>query len=195
MKETLKNLGKAFIGESQARNRYSFYSKQALKDGYPQLSDIFAATAENEREHAKQLLLMINDLRTKSMMKPTDAVMVEAEAATAFGDTKSNLKSAIAGEHHENTSMYPGFADVAEKEGLTEIAGRLRAFAVAEKHHEDRYAAILKTIENGSTWKKEKVVKWVCRECGYVHVGREPPKSCPACKHETQFYQLMTEEF
>jgi rubrerythrin len=195
MQETLKNLSKAFIGESQARNKYAFYSKQALKDGFPQLSDIFALTAEQEREHAKQLLLMINDLRAKLKLNPMEHVLVEAEAATTFADTKTNLKAAIAGENYENTSMYPSFADVAQKEGLVEIAGRLRAFAVAEKHHEERYSAILKVIENGTAWKKDAPITWTCRECGYVHTGTEAPKACPACKHEQQFYQVKSEEY
>ncbi|MFA6269300.1 MAG: rubrerythrin family protein [archaeon] len=195
MKETLKNLGKAFIGESQARNRYTFYSKAALKEGFPQISDIFAATAENEREHAKQLLLMINDLRAKEKLKPIEAIMVEAEVATALGDTKSNLKSAIAGEHHENTEMYPEFAKTAADEGLIEISSRLKCFAVAEKHHEERYSALLKVIEDGSVWKKDVSVAWVCRECGYVHFGNEAPKACPCCKHEQQFYQIKCEQY
>jgi rubrerythrin len=195
LSETLKNLGKAFIGESQARNRYTFYAKVALKENYPQLSEIFTQTAEQEREHAKQLLLMINDLRSKEGKGPMDAVMVDAEVATAFGDTKANLASAIAGEHHETSEMYPDFAKVALAEGLVEIAGKLRAIAVAEKHHEERYQKFLDGIINGTLWKKAEPVKWICRECGYEHTGTEPPKACPACKHDYWFYQVKNEEY
>jgi len=195
MSETLKNLGKAFIGESQARNRYTYYSKQALKDNYPQLSDIFALTADQEKEHAKQLLLMINELKTKEGMMPADPVLVETEANTTFADTKINLEAAIAGELHETNSMYPDFAKVAQSEGLIEIAGRLRAIALAEKHHAERYQKYLDGIRTGTLWKKAQPVKWICRECGYEHTGTEPPKVCPACKHDYWFYQVKCEEY
>ena len=195
MSETLKNLAKAFIGESQARNRYTYYSKQALKDNYPQLSDIFALTADQEKEHAKQLLLMITELKTKEGARPSDPVLVETEANTTFADTKINLESAIAGELHETNSMYPDFAKVALAEGLVEIAGRLRAIALAEKHHAERYQKFLDGIRTGSLWKKPTPVKWICRECGYEHTGTEPPKVCPACKHDYWFYQVKCEEY
>ena len=195
MSETLKNLGKAFIGESQARNRYTYYSKQALKDNYPQLSDIFAVTADQEKEHAKQLLLMMNELKTKEGMRPSDSVLVETEAVTTFADTKINLESAIAGELHETNSMYPDFAKVAQAEGLVEIAGRLRSIALAEKHHAERYQRFLDEIRSGTLWKKATPVKWICRECGYEHTGTEPPKVCPACKHDYWFYQVKSEEY
>lgn len=195
MSETLKNLGKAFIGESQARNRYTFYAKVAIKENYPQLGEIFMLTADQEKEHAKQLLLMINDLRVKEGKGPMDPVMVDAEAATTFGDTKTNLESAIAGEHHETTEMYPEFAKTALAEGLVEIAGKLRAIAVAEKHHEERYQKFLEGIKNQTLWKKAEPVKWICRECGYEHTGTEPPKVCPACKHDYWFYQVKCEEY
>ena len=195
MKETIKNLCKAFIGESEARNRYTFYSRAAFKEGYIQLSDIFMLTAENEREHAKKLLEMINELKAKAKMKPAEAVLVDAEANTSFGDTKANLQAAIAGEHYETTSMYPDFAKVAQKEGLTDIAGRLRSLAVAEAHHEERYAKYLGLIESGALWKRSEVKAWVCHECGYVHVGKEPPKVCPSCKHPSNFFMIKSEEF
>ncbi|MFA5931650.1 MAG: rubrerythrin family protein [archaeon] len=198
MEKTLKNLGKAFIGESQARNRYTFFSKQALKDGYPQLSDIFAATAEQEREHAKQLALMINDLREKAkkakIKLPEDNV-VEAKAESLFADTKTNLTSAVAGENYETTEMYPTFSKIAAEEGLVEISGKLRAIGMAENHHKERYLSYLEAMENGTLWKKDKPVKWVCRECGYEHTGSEPPKACPACKHEHYFYQVKCENY
>ncbi len=191
----MKNLGKAFIGESQARNRYTYYSKQALKDNYPQLSDIFELTANQEKEHAKQLLLMMNELKTKEGMRPSDLVLVETEANTTFADTKINLEAAIAGELHETNSMYPDFAKTAQAEGLVEIVGKLRAIAVAERHHAERYQKFLDRIRTGTLWKRDKPVKWICRECGYEHTGTEPPKACPACKHDYWFYQVKNEEY
>jgi len=146
MNETIKNLTRAFIGESQARNRYSFYAKIADKEGFKQIAEIFLITAENEREHAKWLFRLINDLKKKSG-EEINEIKVEASAPTTLGDTKENLKSAIAGENYENTSMYPEFADTAEKEGFPEIAKRLRAIAKAEEHHEERYKKLLKETQ------------------------------------------------
>ncbi len=194
MEKTLENLAKAFIGESQARNRYSFYAKQARKEGFEQIAEIFLITAENEKEHAKRLFEHINELKKKAGKKPEE-IKVEAAAPTTLGSTAENLKAAIAGEHYENTEMYPGFADVAEKEGLKNIAHRMRSIAVAEKHHEERYAGLLKEVEAGTVFKKEKEVQWVCRECGYVHFGKEPPEKCPSCDHDRSFYQIKCEEY
>jgi rubrerythrin len=194
MKETPKNLMKAFIGESQARNRYSFYAKVAMKEGYEQIAEIFTVTAENERIHAKRLFEDLNGIKKESGEK-MDPIMVEADAPTTFGTTADNLKAAIAGEHHEHSSMYPEFANVAEKEGFPKIAARMRAIAVAEKHHEERYKKLLNEVEEGTVFKKEKATWWVCRECGYVHMGKEPPVKCPACDHPTAFYQVKCEEY
>jgi len=194
MEETLKNLHKAFIGESQARNRYTMWSKQALTDGYDQLGGIFLETAEQEREHAQQLSKMINQLLAKGGKKQ-GPVEVEAEGAAMFGTTQENLKNAIAGEHYENTSMYPGFAKTAKKEGLPEISARLSAIGVAEAHHEERYAKFLKVIQDKTIFKKQKPITWVCRKCGYQHVGVSPPDKCPACSHEKGFYQIKCEEY
>jgi len=194
VEQTLKNLHKAFIGESQARNRYTMWSKQANKDGYDQISGIFLETAEQEREHANQLSKMINQLLAKGG-KAQGPIQVEAEGAAMFGTTKENLKNAIAGEHHETTSMYPEFAATADKEGLPEVAARLRAIAVAEAHHEERYAKLLAVIQNKTIFAKPAPVKWVCRKCGYEHTGATPPGKCPACSHETGYYQLKAEEY
>lgn len=193
MSETLKNLVKAFIGESQARNRYTFYAKVAKKEGYEQIAEIFAITAENEREHAATLFSLINEVKKKEGEVPE--IKVEAIAPVAYGSTAENLKAAIAGEHYENSIMYPEFAEIAEKEGYKEIASRLRAIAVAEKHHEERFSKLLKNVENNTVFKKEKEVWWVCRECGYVHYGKEPPKECPSCKHPSNYFQVMVEEY
>lgn len=193
MKQTLENLAKAFIGESQARNRYTFYAKIARKEGFEQIAEIFLLTADNEKEHAKRLFEHIQKLKKK--LNESDEIKVEAAAPLVLGNTTENLKAAIAGEHYENTEMYPGFADTAEKEGLTEIAKRLRSIANAEKHHEERYQKLLKEVEAGTIFKKEKEVYWVCRECGYVHFGKEPPEKCPSCDHEKGFYQIKCEEY
>lgn len=191
MNETIKNLAKAFIGESQARNRYTMYSKVAKKEGFEQIAEIFLISADNEREHASWLMKLINQIKEKGM----DKITVEAEAPTVLGSTKDNLMAAIAGENYEHTKMYPEFAAVAEKEGFPEIAARLRSIAVAEKHHEERYAKLLKQVEDGTIFKKDKGVWWVCRECGYVHYGKEPPEECPSCGHAKAFYQVKCEEY
>ena len=194
MKQTIENLTKAFIGESQARNRYTFYAKIAQNEGFEQIADIFLVTADNEREHAKWLFRLINDLK-KDSHDNLDEITVEATAPTTLGSTADNLKAAIAGENYEYTQMYPEFADVAEKEGLPEIARRLRAFANAEQHHEQRYKNLLKEIEGNTVFKKEKKVYWVCRKCGYIHEGEEPPEECPSCSHPQNYFDLKCEEY
>jgi len=194
MQKTINNLVKAFIGESQARNRYTFYFKIAKKEGFEQIAEIFLITAENEKEHAKQLFGLINELK-KKMGEDLSEIKVEAVVPTTMGSTAENLKAAIAGENYEHTQMYPEYAQVAEEEGLKEIAEQLRAIAVAEKHHEERYQKLLKEVERGTVFKKEKEVWWVCRECGYVHFGEEPPEICPSCKHPRNYYQIKCEEY
>ena len=194
MKNTIENLVKAFIGESQARNRYTFYAKIAKNEGFEQIAEIFLITAENEKEHASNLFKLITKLKKKTNEK-LDEIKVEAVAPTVFSSTAENLKAAIAGENYEYTKMYPEFADVAEKEGFPEIATRLRAIAKAEEHHEERYKKLLKEVEAGTFFKKEKEVWWVCRECGYVHFGEEPPEKCPSCDHPRSYFQLKFEEY
>jgi len=194
MEETLKNLNKAFIGESQARNRYSMFAKQAMKDAYYELEAVFNETAEQEREHAKQLSKMINDLQAK-MGKPSGPVMVDTEGAAMFGSTIDNLKGAIAGETHEFESMYPAFAKQAVADNLPEVAKRLMAISVAEKHHKERYEKLLAAIQNKTLLKKDKPVVWFCRKCGYMHTGLTPPDKCPACDHEKEYYYTRTEEY
>lgn len=194
MENTIQNLTKAFIGESQARNRYNFYAKIAKKEGFEQIAEIFLITAENEKEHASWLFKLINELKKKTE-KNLDEIEVEAKAPTILGNTSENLKAAISGENYEYTKMYPGFAEVAEKEELPEVAKRLRAIAKAEEHHEERYKKLLKEVEAKKVFKKEKEVWWVCRECGYVHFGKQPPESCPSCDHPRSFYQIKCEEY
>ena len=194
MEKTIENLTKAFVGESQARNRYTFYAKVAKKEGFEQIAEIFLITAENEKEHAKRLFEHINELKKKSN-ENLDEIKVTAVVPTILGSTADNLKAAIAGENYEYIQMYPEFAEVAEKEGFPEIAKRLRAIAIAEKHHEERYKKLLKEVEAGTIFKKEKEVWWVCRECGYVHFGTEPLEKCPSCDHAKSFYQIKCEEY
>jgi len=184
MQKTIKNLATAFVGESQARNRYTMYAKIAKKEGFEKISANFELTADQEREHAKWLMRMINELK-----KSDDPIEVGADVPTILADTKANLKAAIAGENHEFTSMYPEFADTAEEEGLQEVANRLRAIAEAEKNHEDRFQGFLDDLENGTVFKKEKEVSWQCRKCGYRHSGKEAIKECPSCGHPQAYFE------
>ena len=194
MQQTIKNLAKAFIGESQARNRYTFYAKIAKIEGFEQISEIFLITAGQEKTHAKRLFEHIQELKTKSKEKP-DEIRVEAAAPTVYGKTPQNLKAAIAGEHYEYTDMYPGFAKIALKENLPRISKRLKSIALAEKHHEERFKLLLKEIEKGRLFKKTQKVWWVCRECGYVHFGKKPPTLCPSCDHPQAYYQIKSEKY
>ncbi len=188
--KTLENLTKAFIGESQARNRYTFYAKVAKKEGFEQIAEIFLITADNEKEHAKRLFEHIQELK-----EGDENIEVEAITSTVYGNTAENLKAAIVGEHYENTEMYPGFAKIAEEEGLDKVAARLKSISKSEEHHEERYKKLLKEVEAGRVFKKDKEVWWFCRECGYIHFGKQPPKKCPACDHEKNFFQVKCEEY
>jgi rubrerythrin len=194
MKKTIENLTKAFIGESQARNRYTFYAKVAKKEGFEQIGEIFLLTATNEMEHAKRIFEHIVELARKSD-KNMKEINVQAAAPIVYGTTAENLQAAIEGENHEYTEMYPEFAAIAEKEGLSRVATRLRAIAVAERHHEQRYKKLLKEVKAGTVFKKEKPTAWVCMECGYEHTGKEPPKVCPSCDHDRGFYQVKCEAY
>jgi rubrerythrin len=190
MQETLKNLTKAFIGESQARNRYTMYAKIAKKEGYVLISEIFRETAEQELEHASTLFEFIQKLRKK-----TDAIEVDAEAPLILGTTADNLRSAISGETYEYTEMYPDFAKIAQKEGFKDIAARLRAIGKAEEHHAERYQKLLNQVEQGTFFEKETEVDWVCLECGYEHRGTKPPKECPSCHHSMAYFRLKCENY
>ena len=194
MKKTVENLAKAFIGESQARNRYTLYAKVAKKEGYEQLSEIWLNTAENEREHAKWAMRMINSLKEEAD-EDLSEITVEADAPTILGDTIENLKASIEGETYEYTEMYPEFADTAEEEGYEDIAERLRAIGRVEEHHEERFTRILREVEAGTVFKKDSSVKWVCRKCGYINEGTEPPEKCPSCDHPTEYFEILCEEF
>ena len=191
--KTLDNLAKAFIGESMARNRYTMYAGIARKEGYLQISDVFLLTADNEKEHAEWNMRMLNDLAAKTGMKKE--IKVEWGVPRTTLSTIENVKAAIAGEDYEFTTMYPEFANIAEKEGFPEIANRLRAIAKAEGHHEERYKKILDILANGSVFKKNEKVQWVCSKCGYVHESNTPPVRCPSCDHEKEYFMLKCETY
>lgn len=197
MNQTIQNLAKAFVGESIARNRYSIYSKIARVEGYEQISAIFLKTAENERVHAKWFFTLIHEPNhAKNNNKNTiKAIDVGLSVPVTFGNTKENLKSAIEGEKYEYEELYPVFASVAEREGFGDLASRLRAIAKAEQHHAERYRKLLEQLEKGTLFKKDDEREWACRECGYVHVGKEPPAKCPSCDHAKGFYQLKCETY
>lgn len=194
MQKTIENLTKAFIGESQARNRYTFYASTARKEGYEQIAEVFQITADNENEHAEWFYKMLNEAIKKGGKK-IDPVKVEAEAPIMWKATADNLKAAIAGEHMENSMLYPAFADQAKKDGFPHFAARIRAISKAEEHHEKRYKDLLKNVENGKVFKKDKKVTWMCRKCGYLHEGNEPPARCTSCDHERPYYQVKCETY
>ena len=178
---TEKNLMTSFAGESQARMRYTYFASVAKKEGYEQISAIFLETAEQEKEHAKK------------MFKWLEGGMVEITASYPAGTistTAENLKAAAAGENEEWSADYPMFARIADEEGFPEIAAMYRMISVAEKGHEERYRAFLKNIEEGHVFKKEEETVWQCRNCGYIHVGKEAPKVCPCCAHPQSFFEV-----
>ena len=178
---TERNLLHAFAGESQARNRYTFFASQAKKENFMQIAAIFAETADQEKEHAKR------------MFKWLEGGMVEITAsypAGVIGTTLENLKAAAAGEHEEWTLDYPKFADIADEEGFPSIAAMYRMIAVAEKGHEERYMAFVKNIENNTVFSKGEETVWQCRNCGYVHVGDSAPELCPACLHPQAHFEV-----
>ena len=190
MNQTIQNLTKAFIGESQARNRYDFYAKKAMKEGYEQIASVFLETAMQEKTHAKRLFEHIQGLKNK-----TDEIKVQSSAPIIYGKTKDNLKSAIAGENYEHTKMYPEFSKTAKKEGFIRIATRLKSIAIAEKHHEERFKKLLKNLQDKKIFKKSKKTWWICRECGYMHFSKEALKICPSCDHPQAFYQTKCENY
>jgi rubrerythrin len=184
--KTEKNLLTGFAGESQARNRYTYFSSQARKEGYEQISWIFADTAENEKEHAKRFF---------KFLQGGDVEITATFPAGVIGSTKENLKEAAAGENLEHTTLYPEFARIAEEEGFKEIADVIREIASVEKGHEKRYLALLTNIEKDRVFKRDSVVKWRCRNCGYIHEGNEAPQECPACAHPRAHYELLAENY
>ncbi|HOQ17774.1 MAG TPA: rubrerythrin family protein [Defluviitaleaceae bacterium] len=189
--QTEKNLMKAFMGECQARMRYTYYASTAKKEGYVQISNIFTETADNEKEHAKRFYKF---LAADPEIHDT-TIEITGEYPVAFSSTKENLLAAAAGENEEWEQMYPAFADIAEKEGFPEIATVFRNIASAEKRHETRFRKLAANIENGTVFKKDKTVLWKCNNCGYVHEGPEAPTSCPACAHPQAHFEVFVETY
>ncbi|MBN2301824.1 MAG: rubrerythrin family protein, partial [Lentisphaerae bacterium] len=183
---TAVNLMTAFAGESQARNRYTYYAGQAKKEGFAQIADIFEETANQEKEHAKRLF---------KFMEGGEIEITGAFPFGIIGKTVDNLKSAAAGENHEWTDMYPSFAKVARKEGLEEIAVVFESIAVAEKQHEKRYLDLAKNINEGKVFAKDKPVVWRCRNCGYLHKGTNALDKCPACAHPQAYFEILGENW
>lgn len=183
---TEKNLLASFAGESQARNRYTYFASQAKKEGYEQIAAIFQETADNEKEHAKRFF---------KLLQGGDVEIVAAFPAGVVGSTADNLKAAAMGENHECTSMYPEFAKIAEEEGFKDIAFQFRKIAEVEAHHEQRYLTLLKNLQENRVFKKDTKVKWKCRNCGYIHEGNEAPNECPACAHPQAYFELLCDHF
>jgi len=184
--QTEKNLLKAFAGESQARNRYTFFSSQAKKEGYEQIAWIFADTADNEKEHAKLFF---------TFLEGGDVEITASYPAGRIGTTAENLKEAAAGERMEWGTLYPDFAEVAEKEGFPEIARVFRMILTVEAGHEKRYLTLLENIEKKRVFKRDGSRRWRCRNCGYIHEGPEAPMECPACAHPQAYYELLGENY
>ena len=184
--QTEKNLHKSFAGESQARNRYTFFASVAKKEGFVLISDIFAETAQQEKEHAER------------MFKWLEGGMLEITAsypAGRIGTTAENLEAAAGGEHEEWSDLYPAFAKTAEEEGFKEIAVMYRMIANAEKYHEQRYRKLLERVKNGTMFVNGAPTRWRCRNCGYIHEGPEAPVKCPACLHEQAHFERFAETF
>lgn len=184
--QTEKNLLTAFAGESQARNRYTFFASKAKKEGYEQISGIFQETADNEKEHAERLF---------KFLEGGTAEISASFPAGVIGETKDNLKESAEGENHEYTTMYPEFAKIAEEEGFSDVASAMRSIANAEKQHEKRYLGLLDNLNNNTVFKKDEIVKWRCRNCGYIHEGNEAPEECPACAHARSYFELLAENW
>ena len=171
--KTEANLKAAFSGESEARNKYTYFASVAKKEGYEQIAALFLETAENEKEHAK----------------------IHFKYLQGIGDTKSNLADAAAGENYEWTDMYATFAKEAEEEGFKEIANRFRQIAEIEKHHEERYRKLLENLEEGTVFKKGSIVIWKCRNCGHIHVGLNAPEVCPVCAHPKSYSEIEAQNY
>ncbi|MBW1706082.1 MAG: rubrerythrin family protein [Deltaproteobacteria bacterium] len=184
--QTEKNLLTAFAGESQARNRYTYFASQAKKEGFVQMSLIFGETANQEKEHAKRLF---------KFLEGGEVEVTAAFPAGVIGTTLENLRASAAGENFEYTEMYPGFAKTARDEGFNDIAVVFESIAVAEKQHEKRYNDLAANIEAGSVFKRDTEVMWRCTNCGYIHLGKDAPETCPACTHPQAYFELLGENY
>ncbi|MGQ9454378.1 MAG: rubrerythrin [Armatimonadota bacterium] len=184
--KTEKNLLAAFAGESQARNRYTYFASQAKKEGYEQIAAVFAETADQEKEHGKRFF---------AMLEGGDVEITATYPAGKIGNTLENLRAAAAGEMYEWGSMYPDFARTAREEGFEAVARLFENVAVAEKYHERRYTALAQNLESGKVFKKEQTVVWRCRNCGFTYEGTEAPAACPACAHPQAYFELLVENW
>jgi len=184
--KTEKNLLASFAGESQARNRYTYFASVAKKAGYEQISAIFLDTADNEKEHAKRFF---------KLLEGGEVEIMASYPAGIIGDTPANLAAAAAGENLEWTKLYKEAENIARKEGFEEVAKQFKEIAEVEVEHEKRYRKLLTNIKEGKVFKKDTVVKWRCRNCGYIHEGKEAPKECPACAHPRAYYELLCENY
>jgi rubrerythrin len=184
--KTEKNVLAAFAGESQARNRYTYFASAAKKEGYEQISAVFLDTADNEKEHAKLFF---------SLLKGGEAEVMASYPAGIVGDSATNLKAAADGENFEWTTLYQNFAEVAKKEGFLDAYETFTQIAKAEKFHESRYLSLLKSVKEGKVFKKDEPVKWHCRNCGYVFEDAEAPEKCPVCKHPKGYFEVLAENY
>jgi rubrerythrin len=184
--ETERNLLTAFAGEAQARNRYTYFSAQAREEGFMQIADIFTETADHEKEHAKRFFKFLNG---------GEVEIKWSFPAGVIGSTYDNLMAAAAGEHYEHTEMYPGFAEVARKEGFVKVVNVFGAIGVAEKQHEKRYLDLAANIKADRVFQREEAVIWRCRNCGYLHDGKEAPDPCPACVHPQAYFEILGENW
>jgi len=184
--QTEKNLLAAFAGESQARNRYTYFASAARKEGYEQIANFFMETAENEKEHAKIFF---------KHLEGGEVTITAGYPAGVIGNTKANLEASAAGEQMEWTTIYHNFASVAKEEGYAEIARAFEQIAKVEQFHERRYRKLIESVTNGEVFKKKSTTKWHCINCGYVHEGSEAPKTCPACLHPQSYYEVLAENF
>jgi rubrerythrin len=184
--QTEINVLTGFAGESQARNRYTYFAARAREEGYRQIADIFEETADQESEHARRLF---------ELLEGGEVAIRASFPAGTIGHTAANLKAAAGGENYEWTEMYPGFAGVARQEGFDGVARLFEAIAVAEKQHERRYLGLLANVESGTVFRKDDIVVWRCRNCGYLHEGKEAPRACPACARRQEEFELLAENW
>ena len=195
MQKTIECIARAYLGESQARNRYTFYAKVAADEGYEQIAAIFRETADQEKEHAKKLFLLLQEYRKSGKLSVNELKIDEVGVPLEYGTTLDHLKAAAEGEKYENQIMYPDFAKIAESEGFKDALLTFKVIAIAEVHHEERYRKLIKQVEAKTFHKKAQKTTWICRECGYQHDGTEPPEKCPLCGKPRSFYQLKVEEY
>lgn len=183
---TERNLLISFAGESQARNRYNMFASQARKEGFNQIAGVFDVTADQERLHAKRFF---------SFLEGGGVEIQASYPAGKVGSTAENLEAAAGGEHEEWSHMYPEFAKIAKEEGFNDVAAAFNAVSKAEKHHEDRYLALLGNVKGGKVFKRDADVVWQCSKCGYLHTGKTPPAKCPACHHPQEYFEILSENF